>query len=901
MSEMQDIPGGYDDVLADLLDFQEKNPILYAPQDQTPNHSLTSSSPLSGTNTSDQFDFGDLEDDWTLSGGSHNQLEMMTLNNLLVGNTGPIGTQIIPKSEVTYSPIALSPPNGMHLDPMRNGNMGHPGLPSSFVMNYYMNQPQISKFPSMPPTFQSNLPTQEQANATIFAAAAAAASAAAAAIPFVQAQSPFPIGLQSANMNYKQSDKVPIQRLSMVSNKKSKWLNESNNKSSHNKIERRYRDKLNGQLVSLRDAIPATNGCPRVNKATVMRKAVEYINYLHTNNARLKRHNDSLCALLNAHGLGQLAAEIMAEMDEEPSDGGETVVKPKRKARKTSLDTPVSKATRVMGVGLMMFCFAYNPLAGMLPLNEEAVSSATVRVLSSFNEPMSVQTLVVIADRVWWALRIILLLIFSLYCILPRLVTLETSPVQWDKATNHSKHATKARSSRKLNQSKHHLEAALLSIGRAVPTENARELGLAVVWQIIRQLSHRLYVGTWIESLILDHSESAVDSRETVADLYQSLQRLALMSALTAKRVNLSNPEFTSNPATAAPKASGLRLLYATLCAVNEADVLAAINASPVLLADIYITTVAVLVALDVSPFLIRLYSCLAANQRKACATAGVSIGADREWAYHSEGMAYLQSGQWLEASRCAAHIGQSQATTPIVLIGHISRTQRVLEGYNALCEGVQTCTELTDLFCSLHNQAVEAHDVSTIGWCAVGTAVCMLRLDNITQARTLLTVIQLPSSVAAEAQSLLYALKAAVYLRDGQPELARESVIASSNALINATGLLVLNPIAASQSLRLKLQCLAADILLGVRMDLSEDKSYNFEEEVSRDMVALGRIAEILPLAQTIILRYQGCFRQLNGGSIRHTQYFLQKAAKTAKRHGQMRDEALALINMAK
>lgn len=59
-------------------------------------------------------------------------------------------------------------------------------------------------------------------------------------------------------------EKVRIRRLSPGKDIASNNVTETDKKTSHNKIERRYRDKLNGELVALRDAVPATSHCPKV-------------------------------------------------------------------------------------------------------------------------------------------------------------------------------------------------------------------------------------------------------------------------------------------------------------------------------------------------------------------------------------------------------------------------------------------------------------------------------------------------------------------------------------------------------------------------------------------------------------------------------------------------------------
>ena len=78
-------------------------------------------------------------------------------------------------------------------------------------------------------------------------------------------------------------------------------------KRSHNAIEKRYRTNLNHKISALRDAVPSLRklgalaagddslaSSNKLNKATVMSKAIEYIQHLESRNQRLEEENSSL-------------------------------------------------------------------------------------------------------------------------------------------------------------------------------------------------------------------------------------------------------------------------------------------------------------------------------------------------------------------------------------------------------------------------------------------------------------------------------------------------------------------------------------------------------------------------------------------------------------------------------
>ncbi|CAG8742761.1 2153_t:CDS:1, partial [Funneliformis mosseae] len=93
--------------------------------------------------------------------------------------------------------------------------------------------------------------------------------------------------------------------------------NKQQKKVAHNAIERRYRNNINDRINDLKNVVPAlchlkskdddevseVDGIPaatKLNKATILRKATEYINYLKNSNQKLKRENDTLRKLIEA-------------------------------------------------------------------------------------------------------------------------------------------------------------------------------------------------------------------------------------------------------------------------------------------------------------------------------------------------------------------------------------------------------------------------------------------------------------------------------------------------------------------------------------------------------------------------------------------------------------------------
>ncbi|KAK9455301.1 hypothetical protein V1511DRAFT_500053 [Dipodascopsis uninucleata] len=100
-------------------------------------------------------------------------------------------------------------------------------------------------------------------------------------------------------------------------------------KTAHNMIEKRYRTNLNDKIAALRDCVPslrrAVKGsyadneaddleglepASKLNKATVLTKATEYIFHLQQRNLQLQRENKALLERQQAAGLGPLNTHI---------------------------------------------------------------------------------------------------------------------------------------------------------------------------------------------------------------------------------------------------------------------------------------------------------------------------------------------------------------------------------------------------------------------------------------------------------------------------------------------------------------------------------------------------------------------------------------------------------------
>lgn len=131
--------------------------------------------------------------------------------------------------------------------------------------------------------------------------------------------SPVPV-TQQHNTRVKLSNAVPHSTIGKRGPKKEK--------SSHNMIEKRYRTNINDKINALRDAVPALRvlvdsgddevdddeldglqPAKKLNKATILSKATEYIKHLEHKNEVLKKENDTLKHRLYGISNGNITPE----------------------------------------------------------------------------------------------------------------------------------------------------------------------------------------------------------------------------------------------------------------------------------------------------------------------------------------------------------------------------------------------------------------------------------------------------------------------------------------------------------------------------------------------------------------------------------------------------------------
>jgi hypothetical protein len=250
--------------------------------------------------------------------------------------------------------------------------------------------------------------------------------------------------------------KLPINRLkSTITNTQPQQNiqsqpNKQQKKVAHNAIERRYRNNINDRINDLKNVVPAlchlkskdskddddideVDGIPaatKLNKATILRKATEYITYLKNNNQKVKRENETLMKLIEALPGGvDLYNIYMAERDihtpPKSCEGSPETSPPC--SPKQDYDTPPtppvgSRALMALFMCMTFFASPSNYISQSHPTDHHHES----RVLTSSPAPVVEKNSLDVNDGVltidlWYLARIFTFLICLTYILRPSL------------------------------------------------------------------------------------------------------------------------------------------------------------------------------------------------------------------------------------------------------------------------------------------------------------------------------------------------------------------------------------------------------------------------------------------------------------------------------------------------
>nr|CAD7410649.1 unnamed protein product [Timema poppensis] len=406
-----------------------------------------------------------------------------------------------------------------------------------------------------------------------------------------------------------ETDKFPINRLTAVPvmpvrEPKVKEVK----RSAHNAIERRYRTSINDKIIELKNMTVGVDA--KLNKSAILRKAIDYIRFLQNSNTKLKHENMVLKMASDKQTLKEL---LVSDGSDETSqrDCVCPATPPHSDVSSPSLSPPHSEGSlpsspegsftaevrdedddclptstrgmldhsRMVLCMLMLVVVSFNPLGMALGRFSELDGDygGTVR------EGRTILNAVDGADvNIWqWLGSSLFLWMFNIIvlagCLIKMFVYGDPLMLAKSKASvvfwRHRKQADFDLSKGKMVSAGQELRRCLQANGRPLPASKL-ELLSATMWQIIRQILHRLWIGRWLArhvgGFFIDNKvrKEALGSAKELSLVYHRLHQLHLVGGS-------SGGHFT-----------GIML---SLSAVNMAETAAHVL-PPEHLADIYVT-----------------------------------------------------------------------------------------------------------------------------------------------------------------------------------------------------------------------------------------------------------------------------------------------------------------------
>ena len=335
--------------------------------------------------------------------------------------------------------------------------------------------------------------------------------------------------LQNGNimiLNDPWNQKVAINRLPMQAPQP-----KTGKKSSHNAIERRYRDNINHKITDLKNCVPNLNEGEKMNKGKILKRATEYIHYLKNSNDRLKEENQKLKELLLNFGGGEeLQKHENAILEQEKIEKAQADLALATKLSKKKKDAQKPKTKMVDGVRVFMIatlCVGLVTFGGPFPdLNGnifhsrvlEGVESPVVGINGFYQDALEFIS--------WLTLRLILITV-CLFSVLNADPIIPTDSQDYTTCLEKEKQAYSAIKQGNINQARQLISEALSCLGRPLPV-SFNDHFFALIWQIFRQISHFVLIGFWMDRLMAQRSTHSRNSYKQAALLHFRLQELYL-------------------------------------------------------------------------------------------------------------------------------------------------------------------------------------------------------------------------------------------------------------------------------------------------------------------------------------------------------------------------------------
>ncbi|XP_035257979.1 sterol regulatory element-binding protein 1-like [Anguilla anguilla] len=466
------------------------------------------------------------------------------------------------------------------------------------------------------------------------------------------------------------TEKLPISRIA-VGSKPSGLANRGEKRTAHNAIEKRYRSSINDKIIELKDLVAGTE--TKLNKSSVLRKAIDYIRFLQQSNHKLKQENIALrTAVQKNKSLKDLVAmdvdspgcDIKNELptpppsnagspvlnstfsyfssDSEPdSPIGDDIKSPVKSAESSPSRVGLQDRSRVTLCTFTFLFLSLNPLAALMKgatSGTAALSTAghagTGRTVLGFQTGASPAESTGLLN--WFGPTLILWLLNGLLTAAVLIwLLVYGEPVTRPHSGcsvlfwRHQKQADLDLARGDFAQVSQNLRTCLKALGRPLPTSHM-DLACAGLWAGLRLCLQRLWVGRWLAGraggLRLDSKlrEDTCKSNCDAALVYHRLHQLHMTGKLGG---------------------SALSAVHMALSAVNLAEC-AGRGLPAATLAEIY-ASAALRVRASLPQALHFTSRMFLSSARQASLSPSGSVPPAMQWLCHPTGHRFFVDGRW--------------------------------------------------------------------------------------------------------------------------------------------------------------------------------------------------------------------------------------------------------------
>ncbi|XP_065886356.1 sterol regulatory element-binding protein 1-like isoform X2 [Dysidea avara] len=690
-------------------------------------------------------------------------------------------------------------------------------------------------------------------------------------------------------------------------------------RTAHNLIEKKYRLSINEKINELRLMVaPDDEGSRKLQKAAVLKKAIDYIRHLQMKNVQLFEHNKLLQKQINFLHHKVASAPSGTPSPKTPDTGIDSPVsldgemqtygathsgaKPVSQPKPTNnrgLMSSISDSARLFSCLLLVVCLSFNPFQsasfsssngehhyGRSLLQDEAIESG-VPAFYLF---------------ILWTVRLLIasvslggLMVWSRLRIPPQSGSAFTF---W----RHEKQASLDLNEGNFLQAQHKLELCLMSIGRPFPA-SAIWLVLGLLWNMFCHFLHSIYIGRWlvaIGSVLWRSKDDQLQGKggvtcEDIAKVYHRLHQIKL------GETGLYNH---------------LLGAYYGLNALNMHQISGQSDKGPSP-SDLYMMMVLQLVKLSmvtVKPLMFYYLQC------SKSADNSDKLTSIMRWAWHSEGRRFLVNGGWVQ-DLMREH-EQGRAAQPLMVITKSFCKNLLVESFrnlllpnkglevestlqlpsqDASLRGFRYVLDLSREINLYHSTPGKRDDIESIQWwSSIGIISVYWLAGNDTAAADYYSIADsLPESLNKANDPLpsavLLAFKAIrMHVSNGKSTMLSECMrlCQTAGGLLKQSVALPLTTEETIDDELMKLgQLHVCDWLLGLQQILWENCECDnpikgtIRSNFQRDVESLSYLASRLPESKKRLYLYKAVESIMQGGNPLHIQQLLQQTIdKTAQ-----------------